>query len=73
MNEELPEECCAKCRFYMEDEHGQLSCHRYPPTVTPATIRDMDDGERWIEVTYDYPATNGYDWCGEFQPRKETP
>lgn len=67
MNEELPEECCDKCRFaFLLIENGDVTrCKRYPPTRKPA---EGIENENWVQ-----PLTMIDDWCGEFQPRKDTP
>lgn len=67
MAEELPDECCAKCRFWREPTEDEITkygegvlgeCYRYPPTML------MVDGraESW------YPDTGDDEWCGEYQP-----
>jgi hypothetical protein len=73
--EELPEECCEKCRFSRYDEDCVTwYCHRYPPSL--ALDECVIDLLSWpaIDINEDNPSLN---WCGEFQPRKaksdETP
>ena len=66
MTDELPDECCAKCRF-----HFGFVCRRYPKvlfTVTetsnPVTLK------HWA-----HPPVDAREWCGEFQPKelRQTP
>lgn len=66
MPDELPDECCGKCRFWSPPTENQLAenaesdgeCLRYPPTLV------MTDAglENW------FPDTADFDWCGEYQP-----
>lgn len=71
MSEELPDECCAKCRFGFlfeptsDDFSTVFTCKRHPPQWREADDADLDN---WFQ-----PLTYAYDWCGEFQPRKDTP
>lgn len=74
MDDDLPEECCAKCRFSGRNEDFQdqpvlsfddhtgwdgFYCRRYPPSRATETPPD------------NYPSVRSRDWCGEFQPRKD--
>ncbi len=73
MSEELPDECCAKCRFYDRDDYDVIDgdkfgfCRRYPPSI---------NFERWRRevglnpVCGVSPPVWEHDWCGEFQPRQ---
>lgn len=77
MPDELPEECCAKCRFafdmhlYPDDaEHREGSCRRFPPkTVRPPRL-EFEDWEQRKQLCL-YPLVAEFDWCGEFQPRND--
>ena len=61
MPDELPDECCAKCRFLWDPATvNPWECRRFPPVITH---------ERYFV----FPDVDDDDWCGEFQPRKETP
>lgn len=70
--DELPEECCAKCRFYRRWGNNPMACHRYPPVLTPGEISvHLDDDAAWcVETSTEYPEPPESDWCGEFQPVK---
>lgn len=79
MPDELPEECCAKCRFWWDrarDSYGDSdgvfgentfsSCRRFPKSFIGGNNRLRYDD-------WEHPVMIDVDWCGEFQPRKETP
>ena len=61
MAEELPVECCGKCRFgYMPNNfEGDITvqCRRRSPVFSP----NMMDK---------FPTMCDFEWCGEFQPGK---
>ena len=64
MTDPLPDECCAKCRFFLGLTQACGYCRRHPRIVV--VISDY--------LNYAYPGTDVDDWCGEYQPRtKETP
>jgi|688.fasta_scaffold836328_2 hypothetical protein len=70
--DELPEECCAKCRFSLPFEMESLVfCRRFPPGSS-MLVFDYDDNfsvaTKKVEQTF--PMIDDDDWCGEFQPRK---
>jgi hypothetical protein len=83
MAEELPNECCVKCRFwgildtqyanFIDDQDG--TCRRFPPTAILPDLRDEDGGVDSLSRAYTwfFPATRGGDWCGEFEPQKKKP
>ena len=83
MTEELPNEFCAKCRFwgildtqyanFIDDQDG--TCRRFPPTAILPDLRDEDGGVDSLSRAYTwfFPATRGGDWCGEFQSRDKKP
>lgn len=83
MASELPEECCAKCRFgeLMREEpflqDSEFRCRRYPPSVFIGAVGESDVDEVADNATssgYFYaPYVTGDNWCGEFQPRKAEP
>lgn len=61
----LPEECCARCKFGQHDGPGPLYCFRFPPQAVmfkPAKFREQLNGQ--------FPPTRPDLWCGEFRPRK---
>lgn len=67
---DLPDECCAKCRFSVlcaipQDLPPVLTCKRYPPTYHRLDDDDDDEDDPWHQ-----PLVYGHDWCGEFQPRQ---
>jgi hypothetical protein len=70
MASELPEECCAKCRFRMRFEDtpewgGSVKeCRRNAPVAVV---------QPWGGVQANFPTMVASDWCGEFQPRKAEP
>jgi|688.fasta_scaffold55407_7 hypothetical protein len=75
--EQLPEECCAKCRFWWRnasDTYGEQDgvygdnrfapCRRFPKVFT-------GEKKQFAYDDWDHPVMIDDDWCGEFQPRKE--
>jgi hypothetical protein len=81
MASELPDECCANCRFWhlsfktdfcdpddKEDTSTWSQCRRFPPVSPVDNIGFWADGEP--DDGPAYPLTHDYDWCGEFQPVK---
>jgi len=71
MAEELPEECCAKCRFADDIDSEEYVCRRYPPI--PASDEYAADKTYSFVRYFTHPDVEPSDWCGEFQPRKDTP
>lgn len=79
--QELPQECCAKCRFARGESVDSVAfhCHRYPPYF-PASISVVPDiryGRKSIHADANdgvsqalFPGVYDDDWCGEFQPRQ---
>jgi hypothetical protein len=77
MSDELPDECCAKCRFWWYgDDPGipgmdpgtwelpttRLYCRRFPPISFPLAM---------VPQNCDFAMTKASWWCGEFQPVKK--
>jgi len=69
--DELPDECCAKCRFFSSPDDNRSWCRRYPKSVFIIGEEGDDDyydpfsGQNWW-----WPTMYASDWCGEFQPVK---
>lgn len=77
MDDELPDECCAKCRFTTlasgsDSEQGY--CQRFPPSLLEIDTQSVDI-EMAIESSHwwGFPVIEKDNWCGEFQPQKDTP
>lgn len=52
------------------EEEGVGQCHRYPPVpLAEYQQRWRMGGEPPPEGEYDFPATTGITWCGEFKPK----
>lgn len=79
--QELPQECCAKCRFWdfikkagftdpdeLDDKWWWSHCRRFPPVAPVANACFWADGVPLDSPSY--PLTQDDDWCGEFQPRQ---
>ncbi len=76
---DLPEECCAKCRFAkIVRDPGQpidfriRECHRVPPRpqVTGQPVLDQKSGKpvgfnQIVQVLW--PRLPSIEWCGEFE------
>lgn len=53
--------CCIKCRWWNEHKHsGFGECRRYPPK------ENHNVGYQMNMKNFEFPTTNGADWCGEF-------
>lgn len=78
--DELPDDCCAKCRFAQhgmrEKRNGYYHCRRYPPVI-PVSVEIMPHSTNGsynastdcidgVGLT-SYPGVKSADWCGEFQ------
>jgi len=64
MMDEMPDECCAKCRF-LHSATNRGKCHRFPPVFDHTTNPSVPHDVRWT-----FPIVMLDDWCGEFQPQK---
>lgn len=70
--QDMPGECCAKCRFAKRGEGG-LSCLRNPPHFWGVMIPKVHPitqkvGPEW-ETASGWPGVNDNQWCGEFAVR----
>lgn len=54
------EQECSKCHWWESQ-----SCHRHAPTIRPIEL----DGGGYSKA--EWPPTNFFDWCGDYQPRKQ--
>jgi hypothetical protein len=82
--EQLPDECCAKCRFGQKEigtsDSGHVFlrwvlCRRRPPILldgAKACVRDAEDGAT-VASAWSFPVMIDDDWCGEFQLRPASP
>ena len=70
MSDELPDECCAKCRFTEHIDGEEYVCRRYPPVACSDGYSD-DKTYSWVRY-YKHPDVEKTDCCGEFQPVKAT-
>jgi hypothetical protein len=50
---------CGACRYYLEQDHGVGTCHRYPPGF--AGDQSPRELHRWC-----FPLVTVHSWCGEF-------
>lgn len=71
----LPDECCAKCRFFAkppEQSRSSISfCRRYPPASHIAKFIWDETGQSTIgniQVST-HPNVLPQSWCGEYVPR----
>jgi hypothetical protein len=82
----MGEETCSTCRFWdyaardgadgCDEEDKWSRCRRFPPQPNVAHIAIFalrasgcpSDVSEWSQ-----PATYGWEWCGEYQPRKPLP
>lgn len=74
--QELPRECCAKCRFAgppldCDDPPVIAECRRFPPLFFSGF--GQSSGDDMSVDNWHRPTVMLYDWCGEFQPRQEKP
>lgn len=60
--QELPQECCAKCRFGAYYGFSHSECRKRAPIVHPASIKGSQGA---------FPMVRAEWWCGEFEPRQE--
>ena len=59
---DLPTECCERCRFARSNEIDDgLNCHRYPPRLL-VTLESFTGVSQGI-----FPGVDDSGWCGEFQ------
>lgn len=73
MDNKLPTECCAKCRFAgppldCDDPPAIAECKRFPPLFFSGSGQgsgDDTDVNNWHR-----PVVLIWEWCGEFQPRQ---
>ena len=57
-----------KCQWWKDshnDWDGSGECRRYPPTTTGQHPRGG--------ISSAFPKTEQHDWCGEHQPKEQTP
>lgn len=52
------ENTCEYCKYARTNDKFNVSCHRYPPTVT---------GSHFSGVNSDFPLVSKFEWCGEFK------
>jgi len=62
------QEQCDGCRFWSGIGHSG-SCRRYPPTLCAPTDAALivNITQQIVHSHTHYPATAGWDWCGEFK------
>jgi len=83
MDNNLPTECCAKCRFANEyaeatdKDIAVFSCRRFPPVFTaqfPFNVALLDVYRQALECC-NWPFVTAEGWCGEFErvPEVATP
>jgi hypothetical protein len=55
----MDSDSCGTCRYYVDE-----ACHRYPPQAWGTKGTKKADEVLW-------PATEAFDWCGEFKQASE--
>lgn len=75
---------CAQCRFW-NDTSGRRSdhlieeCRRHHPTMMSVSkpVREFGDvvetQSNQVILQSVWPKTNGFDWCGDFEPCESKP
>jgi hypothetical protein len=55
----MTQAACSDCRFFVHQERGSGTCHRYPPGY--AGDASPRESHHWR-----FPVVNCHAWCGEF-------
>lgn len=70
-------EKCENCRFwdyeskdgYVGEENNFSHCRRYPPqSDLRIVLKTLDDDAYECSMDWDFPDTEDWMWCGEYQP-----
>jgi hypothetical protein len=71
----LPDQCCARCRFFMAAPTPQLPvfCRRFPPTPFIINLNWNEDKTQIVgnQQISTQPTVHPAGWCGEFIRRPE--
>jgi hypothetical protein len=58
--------CCEDCHWFMDQERGLGTCHRYPPIFAGESA--AKDYHHWK-----FPIVTTHAWCGEFAVEMRAP